>query len=84
MTVMVALLLALGAAYAVGTMLSTCRDYRGAVGALREMLAHCRDEKVVQFAVCEWTVFETADVLRPDFNRSRAARLDDRGLRAAA
>ena len=84
MNVIVVALLALGATYAVGTILLTCRHYRGAVSALRQMLTDCPDEKTIQCVICEWTVFETADVLRPDFSRSRAVQQSDRGLRAAA
>ena len=85
MTIMVAALLALGTAYAVGIILGTVRHYRGAAGALRQMLADCRDEQQeVRIMVCEWTVSETASVLRPDFSRPRAAPLAGHGLRAAA
>lgn len=84
MTVMVAAIFALGTAYAAGTILITVRHYRGAVGALRKMHAQCRDEQEVRIVVREWTVCETASVLRPDFTRPRAIPFAGRGLRAAA
>lgn len=84
MTVTVAAFIGLGTAYAASLIFATFVQYRGAVSALREMLAQCSDEQEVRIVVQEWNVAGTASILRPDFTRSRAAPNSVRGLRAAA
>lgn len=84
MTVMVTALFVLGTAYAAVTIFHSLRHYSGTVNMLRGMLAECQDEREVRIVVCEWTVSETASVLRPDFTRPKTPPFGDHGLRAAA
>lgn len=84
MTVLVVTLMVLGSAYAAATIFFTLRHYRGAAGILNDMLTQCRDEQELRISVCEWTVSETASILRPDFTRQRTSPSSGRELRAAA